>query len=337
MKRFVSTREGRRFVLALILVGLAAFNTGNNLIYLIFSLMLSLGLISLGVARLNLAGLQCTLDFHEPLHAGTPFRLDATITNRKPFASYSVSVVLPFARDGGIYFDVVRRGPGTRASGSVKIPARGRYQMHSMLLRTGFPSIFLYMERSIPSCREIIVYPSLVDVTGILDNMDLPLGGRERTSPDPGGEYLSTREYVYGEESRRIDWKATARLQKTMVREYSRVDERIATVILDDGSASSPPDFERSVSVAASLCAELIARGYFVRLITCMKVVPYGMGEVHLFKMLDILAEVRPLGVSGCPLDEKLEGLSMLVHASDRPVFGGLAPLCSGVVDARHI
>jgi len=39
-------REGRRFLIAVVLIGFASFNTGNNLIYLIFSLMFSISLIS---------------------------------------------------------------------------------------------------------------------------------------------------------------------------------------------------------------------------------------------------------------------------------------------------
>ena len=62
------TREGRRFLIAVVLIGFAALNTGNNLIYLIFSMVLSISLISFPVALINLKGLKpCTVDFREPV------------------------------------------------------------------------------------------------------------------------------------------------------------------------------------------------------------------------------------------------------------------------------
>ena len=89
--------------------------------------------------------------------------------------------------------------------------------------------------------------------------------------------------------------------------------------------------------MAASLCDELIGRGYYVRLITCKKVIPFGNGQVHLFKMLDILAELRQLDVFECPISEIIEGLSILVRSSDRSGFERISQLCSGVIDARDL
>ncbi|NJK62273.1 MAG: hypothetical protein HC921_05920 [Synechococcaceae cyanobacterium SM2_3_1] len=45
-RKFSLTRIGRIFIGITILVSIAAFNTGNNALYLLFSLMLSLILIS---------------------------------------------------------------------------------------------------------------------------------------------------------------------------------------------------------------------------------------------------------------------------------------------------
>jgi len=65
-----TTREGRRFILAACLIGLAAFNTGNNLIYLIFSLMLSLAALSLLTLRINLSGISARVYLGHPVFAG---------------------------------------------------------------------------------------------------------------------------------------------------------------------------------------------------------------------------------------------------------------------------
>ena len=51
------TREGKRFILTTVLIGVAALNTGNNLIYLIFSLMLSFIALAIVLLRINLSGI----------------------------------------------------------------------------------------------------------------------------------------------------------------------------------------------------------------------------------------------------------------------------------------
>ena len=51
------TKEGKRFLLATLLIAVAAFNTGNNLIFLILAMMLSMILLSVVILRYNLKGL----------------------------------------------------------------------------------------------------------------------------------------------------------------------------------------------------------------------------------------------------------------------------------------
>ncbi|HLO66404.1 MAG TPA: hypothetical protein VK188_05255, partial [Holophaga sp.] len=55
--RLSVTRLGAEYLLALLLLGAAAVNTGNNLLYLVFSLMLGLFLVSGAVSRRAIQGL----------------------------------------------------------------------------------------------------------------------------------------------------------------------------------------------------------------------------------------------------------------------------------------
>jgi uncharacterized protein (DUF58 family) len=142
---------------------------------------------------------------------------------------------------------------------------------------------------------------------------------------------------VYGEESKNIDWKATARTQKTMMKEFSMGDDLLATIILDNNSDVDDDVFEKAVSIAASICSVFVERDYYVRLITCGKVVPFGKGKMHLFKVLDILAGVQILNAAGCPVDELTEGTNILILSSENLVFSGIASQCTGIIDARHI
>jgi uncharacterized protein (DUF58 family) len=289
------------------------------------------------IPLINLRSLDCDISFQEPIYAGTPFRVDVTVNNRKKLPSYSVSLELSDYMDSLIYFSTINKGINKSSFGNVVINRRGKYSLDQIRLRTGFPFIFMYTNRKLPFDRELIVYPEIFDVAHLISEFESSASERDTIRVGQDGEYFSAREYVYGEESRRIDWKTSARKLKTMVKEYSRREDRLATVVLDNGAPGREDDFERSVSLAASLCDELIGRGYYVRLITCKKVIPFGNGRAHLFKILDILAELSQFDVFECQIGETIEGLSILVRSSDRSGFERISQLCSGVIDARDL
>jgi uncharacterized protein (DUF58 family) len=142
--------------------------------------------------------------------------------NRKFIPSYSISVVLPVGLSRELYVPVVKKGESRWSFPNVVISSRGMYLLGDVRLRTGFPFIFLYLTRRLAYNRELIVYPAIVDVSSFLRDMQSQFSERETIKKGQEGDFLFSREYVYGEESRNIDWKATAKVQKTMVKEYSK-------------------------------------------------------------------------------------------------------------------
>lgn len=337
MRSITFTREGRRFMIAVVLTGSAAFITGNNLIYLLFSLMLSISFISLSVSYINLRRISCSIDLREPLYAQTPFHLDVTYSNGKKIPSFSVSLFFSDVVAERLYSPIVKRGIDKKSFDNVVIRKRGRYHLDDIRLSTGFPFIFMYASRTVPFNKDTLVYPEIIDVSSHLDEIRSRPSLREAGKIGHDGDFLFSREYVYGEESRRIDWKATAKTQKTMVREYASQDDRQATVILDNAGGFNHDVFEKAVSLSASLCSELIQRGYYVRLITCGKIIPFGNSREHLFKILDILATTGKADGDAYCEEASPEGLSLLVRSADTTCFPGIEAACSGVIDARYI
>jgi len=336
MMRARFTKEGRRFLLGVGLLGLASLNTGNNLIYLIFSLMIALLIIAFIFPFINLASLRFSLKFQEPLFAKINSRVAISVRNGKPFRSYSIALGIPFVDAPGVYVPVIRKGDCEYIE-TVMIRKRGKYSSGETVLRTGFPFIFLNVRKNMPGSEQVIVYPEVLDLSSLLNRLEMDHPASESVVLRSEGDFFSSREYVYGEESRRIDWKSSAKTQKTMVKEYALADDRLATVILDSGPSGKEHDFEKAVSVAASLSSAMIEQGYYVRLVTCKKVVPFGNGRAHLFKILDVLAEIRQPVVEECPVSDVPEGMTVLVSFTDAPGFSDIAHLCTGVVDARNI
>lgn len=337
MKNIHLKKEGKRFLIAVVLIGFASLNTGNNLIYLIFSMMLSITLISFLLALINVSMIKIRPLFKEPIYANTHFRFNIEIDNLKPFPSYSISLSLPLEIDQRLYLPTIKKGFNRIVFDNITVKRRGRYIIKDLRMMSGFPFIFMYLYKRIGYNAEIIVYPQIIDVLPLIKDIK-PLSSESRLQRvDYEGEFLFVREYVFGEESKRIDWKATARTQKTMTRVFSKGDENLVTIILDNSGSGEDVVFEKAVSITASLVSEFIQRDYHARLITCGKVVPFGKGRTHLLKILDILAGIEQLNHGKCPVEELADGFNILVICSDSSNLSGIIPQCSGVIDARYI
>jgi uncharacterized protein (DUF58 family) len=109
---------------------------------------------------------------------------------------------------------------------------------------------------------------------------------------------------------RRIDWKATARARRLIVREFNAEDERRVHVALDtfvetgagaagesdkmSEGADAAERFELAVARAASLVAHFIEERAEVRLTAGDEESRYGVGREHLYECLRRLAIVAP-------------------------------------------
>ena len=92
-RRLSFTREGSIAVVMAVAVGVAAMNTGNNLLYLLLGWVLSFIVASGMLSEMTLRGLAVTRVFPAVVVAGEPFLLELTITNQKPKrASYSIEI-----------------------------------------------------------------------------------------------------------------------------------------------------------------------------------------------------------------------------------------------------
>ena len=96
------TRDGWWSLLVVIGLGVAAINTGNNLLYLLDSLLFGLIVVSGVLSEMVMRGLALASIEPEEIHAGQPAPFGAVVTNHKRWlTSYSITVetlVAPGAR-----------------------------------------------------------------------------------------------------------------------------------------------------------------------------------------------------------------------------------------------
>ncbi|MFY9557987.1 MAG: DUF58 domain-containing protein [Blastocatellia bacterium] len=87
------TVEGLLFVVFLMIIGFAAWNNGNNLLYLVLSAMLAFLIAANLIARMSLAEVAIQLRFPDHVFAGEPAHISVTLLNHKRFMpSYSLMV-----------------------------------------------------------------------------------------------------------------------------------------------------------------------------------------------------------------------------------------------------
>jgi uncharacterized protein (DUF58 family) len=93
------TRVGIIYVVAVVLIGIAALNTGNNLLYVIVAAMLAAILVSGLASAVVLRGLELDVGLPEQVFAGRPAPGKFVVRNRRRWlASFSIRVI-PLQKD----------------------------------------------------------------------------------------------------------------------------------------------------------------------------------------------------------------------------------------------
>ena len=321
------TPGGLIFLGILGIVAFAAWNTSNNLLFMVFSVLTSTLVVSLVIARANLRDLIVSARFPDHIFAGDPTPVIVLVRNaRRLLPSFSVLVEARgpnpetkenrrrlmgsrFTKRALAYFMYVPH----RASAEQRIEQlfekRGHVLITGFELSTRFPFGFFRRRRRLRARDvDIIVFPKPEPIGDELHLLPMNAGRHASVRRGAGHDLLTLRDYQPEDDLRHIDWKATARGQRLIVREFTAEDERRVTIAFDTriavgqaaGDSNDEMDaaarFERGVTLAASLAAHFIEERAEVRLLLGKERGRYGSGEEHLYDCLRRLALVIPCG-----------------------------------------
>lgn len=315
------TREGKRFILATVLIAVAAVNTGNNLIYLIFSLMLSFILLAFVLLRINLTGISLKASIDHPVFAGEQTGVLFTIQNRKKMIpAYSIRLTASGASSPA-YCAYIAVKDSVKKEMRMTFKKRGVYSYGKFFVQSGFPFILFEKSIAVKISGEVLVYPAIIDVERIVPDIAGREGIGTAKTTGTGDEIHSIREFRYGDDWRKIHWKASAKTSSLMVKEYALTDIRKITVVIDNLLPAGEAVFEKTLSLAGSLARYFLDAGYFVRVLSCKKVIPFGTGGEHLLKVLDILALMQEEDALDCPVSHDIEGYTILILKSGSSSF----------------
>ncbi len=274
------TSEGTRFLLFTLAVGVAAVNTGNNLFYLLLAMMLSLIVIS------GLLSEQCLrrLEFHrylpDSLVANEPTTVSLSIANRKlrlpSFSLRILDVVDGDDLDRGLHVPHLPAQSSALLSYPLLVKRRGPYRLQGIRALTPFPFGLFLKKAFYPAEHVVLVGPA---ITPLPDDLLLELTGDGQGGMLPrrghGVDLHNLRLYLPGDDSRAIHWMTTARTAKLIIKETAAEGQRQVTLVLSTIAPDSHDEqFERAVSLTASLAAFFQARAFTVRALVGHEEVP---------------------------------------------------------------
>ena len=317
------TSGGAIFVLILVVVGFAAWNTGNNLLFLIFSLLASSLFVGGIAARASLRDLIVSARFPDHIFAGEAAPVIVTLRNAKRvLPSFSILVEargpnaaiatkkrgrLPrFAKRALAYFSYIPRRAAAEQRVEQMFQNRGHVLINGFELSTRFPFGFFRFRRRLRARDvDIVVYPMPEPIGDELHLLPTYAGRMTSVRRGVGQDLFSLRDYQPQDDLRHIDWKATARSRNLTVREFTAEDERRITIVFDTRDLSDSdsenfmPRFEAGVVQAASLLKHFIDERAEVRLMLGEEPGRYGSGLKHLYECLRRLALVSPQPQNG--------------------------------------
>ena len=267
------TREGRVFVLVTLGLGLAAVNTGNNLMYLVFAFMLSLIVMSGILSEHVLRGLVPSRILPASCRVGETAIVQVELDNRSErYSSYAVKVVDRGEGDPlphGCFF--LKLAPGERQASSYRRRPvrRGRLLLESVVLRTRFPFGLFEKGRPVRLRESLWVYPRTQPCV-VPPHGSALAGQYPRKRVGQGNETAGLRDYRDGDELRSVHWRRSAALGRTIVREFELERGQCLSICIDnalDAEVSGWEDaFERQISMVAWLTEDCSRRGVAVEL-----------------------------------------------------------------------
>ena len=317
------TSGGAIFVVILVVVGFAAWNTGNNLLFMIFSLLASSLFVGGIAARASLRDLIVSARFPDHIFAGEAAPVIVTLRNAKrALPSFSILVEARgpnearnkkarrrgprFIKRPLAYFTYIPRRAAAEQRVEQLFPSRGHVLINGFELSTRFPFGFFRFRRRLRARDvDIVVYPMPEPIGDELHLLPTYAGRMASVRRGAGQDLFSLRDYQPQDDLRHIDWKATARSRHLTVREFTAEDERRITIVFDtrdlsgSDSESFAPRFEAGVVQAASLLKHFVDERAEVRLMLGEDLGRYGGGLKHLYECLRRLALVSPQTQNG--------------------------------------
>lgn len=283
-------------------VGVAAYNSASNILFITLSLLLGCLVLSGVLSWLNFRGLHWWLEVELPIRGGREHPATLHVRNTKqllPSHGLTFEVTSTSAREPRELVMWERLDPQAEMQlvWPVCAARRGIERVELAYVGSLFPFGFLRKSIAAKSSCDVTVWPAPIEYRRF------PIAAWRRSQPgEPvaragqGGDLLALREYRNGDSHRLIHWKASARLQRLVVRQFSADNEENYTLWLTAPAALWKKDeqFETLCSFAATLAEDLFKQGKLEAVVLGDEVAVPIRAVRDLEAFLDRLALLQP-------------------------------------------
>lgn len=299
-------------IIALLFMYVVAAALGIRLLFFICGTLLSLFAVSYVLTRVALKELRCTSHVPQTMTEGQRDVVAYTVLNKGRMPSFFLRLDTDFP----VWVQPVGNGdkpfllalwPGEDVDLSLPIVAvkRGRHRVGKLLVRSRDPLGLSSATLPVGDETEVLVYPQVFPLQrlGFASEGAVSYHPLQSTAVAADGvEFHGLREYVPGDELRRIHWKSTAHRGRFTVIEFEESFSSDLALLLDLDSAvhageGKEASVEYVVRIAASITSFLLARGNAARVIAYSRGslvdTDFQWGTTGLHRLLSCLAEVE--------------------------------------------
>ncbi len=284
------TRTGRTYLVVTFGVGLGALNTGNNLLYLVLGLLLSMVVVSGVLSERCLRNLRVRRLGTESAFAGEPFAFRWGITRLQghAFALTLAEADAPLSGDGRVGY--LPAGAEHLVRGDLTAPRRGPVRLSGVKVTTTWPLGLFAKTRTFELEGTLLVYPRRGYACQVPGEALLgPFGDASSPKRNDGtGDVAGLRELEPNEDARRVHWRKSAAVGKLLKVEREREERRTYVFTVDAGLSGEA--LERRCEEVAAITHELLDAGHEVGLETASEKLRPASGSAQERRILRALA-----------------------------------------------
>lgn len=257
------TRIGATYLIATLVIGFAALNTGNNALYIGFTFMLGSLVLSGLASKGGLKHLEVEVAGVGDAWAGQPTDAKLRVRNRSKLWNVRDVVIVSNELARPVLIPVMARKSELLLDVEFLFLRRGLVELKALDFYTRYPFGFFLKKRRIRVTSEIIVFPRLIADGTLRERFRLVSGELTPSNrPGSGTEVHSFREYVRGDSLRHVHWKKSASLGRWIMKQTELESARALHVVVDTWQPHGVADeeFEVMISEATTLVWDAVRR-----------------------------------------------------------------------------
>lgn len=281
------TKSFAGLVFVLLAMWYAAASQNNAAAYVLLFALGAVFCVSIPHTLLNLGNLRANAESAKPVFAEQEVSLPIEVTNRSRRGRYAIRVELPHHKGARERIEQIPPGKSARVMLRFAAPQRGEHTIEHVSLSSAYPLGFLRSRQKVSSPQQYLIYPKPAGDPALPSDRRGQQDIQPRSEIGGGDDFAGVRDYIPGESQRHIDWKAVARGQPLMTKQFAR--ETAGELYLDFANMNGL-EFEARLSQLALwvIEAERARRPYGLRLPG--REFPPALGEAHFHRCLRALA-----------------------------------------------